>query len=120
MAKSFKDIFAQLAPGGSGQLVMQKRLRPQEPAEDGEGEDEDQPSSSDRYSGVKVKVRALWRAPNAAGLTSCLLPSRTKCWLCEWNRSLSSSNHSHSLAILACYLERILSWKMLFAWSTAL
>ena len=53
VAKNFKDIFAQLAPGGSGQLVMQKRLRPTEPSEDGE---EDAAIASERYSGVKVKV----------------------------------------------------------------
>lgn len=57
VAKNFKDIFAQLAPGGSGQLVMQKRMRQPEPSEDADEDAGGETSTtSDRYSGVKVKV----------------------------------------------------------------
>ncbi|KAK9861310.1 hypothetical protein WJX84_000307, partial [Apatococcus fuscideae] len=60
VAKSFREIFGELAPGGRGELVMQKRLRSQpEQADDMDGDDaEAQPADgmSERYSGVKVKV----------------------------------------------------------------
>lgn len=63
VAKNFREIFAELAPGGRGELVMQKRLRTDPQAEpDPEGEDEqagpsDRPDAMERYAGVKVKVR---------------------------------------------------------------
>ena len=60
VAKNFKDIFEQLAPGGAGQLVMLKRgLADVEPEadEDGDGPPAPPPSASERYKGVKVKVR---------------------------------------------------------------
>lgn len=62
MAKNFREIFAELAPGGRGELVMQKRLRPNPQAEpDSDAEDEeagpsDRQDAMDRYAGVKVKV----------------------------------------------------------------
>lgn len=56
MAKNFREIFAELAPGGKGELVMQK-APPRQAATEGE---ESQDHSYDRYSGVKVKVRLLF------------------------------------------------------------
>ena len=61
VAKNFREIFGELAPGGRGELVMQKRLRP-EPQDDVDPEDEEEAGPSDqadameRYAGVKVKV----------------------------------------------------------------
>ncbi len=61
MAKNFREIFGELAPGGQGELVMQKRLRP-EPQEDADPEEDEEAGPSDRadamerYAGVKVKV----------------------------------------------------------------
>ncbi len=61
VAKSFREIFGELAPGGQGELVMQKRLRSgPEPADDADEEaaEEAHPHGmSEKYSGVKVKVR---------------------------------------------------------------
>ncbi len=57
VAKHFREIFAELVPGGKGELVMQKRLQ-QEVAADGD-EDEDGADGghvSEKCSGVKVKV----------------------------------------------------------------
>lgn len=60
VAKSFREIFGELAPGGRGELVMQKRNRSeQQQADEMEGEElEAQPvdAMSEKYSGVKVKV----------------------------------------------------------------
>lgn len=62
VAKNFREIFSELAPGGSGQLIMQKRILPDPQAEpDSQGEEEDAGPSDkhgamDRYTGVKVKV----------------------------------------------------------------
>ena len=59
MAKHFREVFEQLAPGSKGELVMQKRLPGQRPARDAAAEDDadEQPSGfADRYSGVGVKV----------------------------------------------------------------
>lgn len=57
VAKNFREIFAELAPGGKGELVMQK-ANPPEPRADSEEAAADPSSRSyDRYSGVKVKVR---------------------------------------------------------------
>ena len=54
VAKNFREVFAELAPGGRGELVMQKsgsRL------EAGQVQDDSQPPPLyERYSGVKVKV----------------------------------------------------------------
>ncbi len=59
MAKNFREIFAELVPGGRGELVMQKRLRVEAAAEAAE-DDEDGAKGghnvSEKYSGVKVKV----------------------------------------------------------------
>lgn len=59
VAKNFKEIFEALAPGGTGQLVMLKRGLPDaEPPEDEEdGAAAAPPPASERYKGVKVKVR---------------------------------------------------------------
>ena len=67
VAKSFREIFRDLAPGGHGELVMQKRVRRNDDAgrDGGEGDgsggeerDGDGASSiSEKYAGVKVKVR---------------------------------------------------------------
>ncbi|CAL8464327.1 g3862 [Coccomyxa elongata] len=57
VAKHFREIFAELVPGGKGELVMQKRLHQEVAAE--KEEDEDGPEGghvSEKYSGVKVKV----------------------------------------------------------------
>lgn len=58
MAKNFKEIFEQLAPGGAGQLVMLKRgIADVEPDADEDGEPAaEKTSASERYKGVKVKV----------------------------------------------------------------
>jgi chromosome segregation ATPase len=63
VAKNFKEIFEALAPGGAGQLVMLKRGLPAaEPdADDGEDGERPPPSASERYKGVRVKVRAPCR-----------------------------------------------------------
>lgn len=74
VAKNFREVFRDLAPGGRGELVMQKRLRRpeaeganggaegpaagEEPAE-GDEDEEDSTGASQKYSGVKVRVRAL-------------------------------------------------------------
>ena len=63
MAKNFREIFAELAPGGKGELVMQKapdsRRAPAQVPEDDEDAD-DLPAETDSafgsYVGVKVKV----------------------------------------------------------------
>ncbi len=70
VAKNFKEIFEQLAPGGHGQLVMLKRgLADMEP-----DADDDVPaaptSASERYKGVKVKVSLtmiLYKTVSSAG-----------------------------------------------------
>ena len=61
VAKNFREIFGELAPGGRGELVMQKQLRP-DPQEDAHPEEDEEAGPSDkggameRYAGVKVKV----------------------------------------------------------------
>ena len=68
VAKSFREIFRDLAPGGHGELVMQKRVRRADPGPDGDelgngsgGEERDGDAGgagiSEKYAGVKVKVR---------------------------------------------------------------
>lgn len=68
VAKNFREIFAELAPGGKAELVMQKRLpgaAPAEAAADGagadDGDDDDEEAEgggiAEKYAGVKVKVR---------------------------------------------------------------
>mmetsp|Transcript_28839 Transcript_28839/g.68899 ORF Transcript_28839/g.68899 Transcript_28839/m.68899 type:complete len:1112 (-) Transcript_28839:128-3463(-) len=57
VAKHFREIFSELAPGGRGELVMQKRLpsdanRENEPPHSHREETE----SQEKYSGVKVRV----------------------------------------------------------------
>ncbi|KAK9828108.1 hypothetical protein WJX81_005196 [Elliptochloris bilobata] len=69
VAKYFREIFAELAPGGKGELVMQKRLPGAAAAaavtaaaggageEDNEGdEDAEGGGIAEKYAGVKVKV----------------------------------------------------------------
>jgi len=61
VAKNFRDIFGELAPGGRGELVMQKAPpKEQAPAAEGEDAEEDAVAAAqrtyDRYSGVRVKV----------------------------------------------------------------
>lgn len=71
VAKNFREVFRDLAPGGRGELVMQKRLRrPQEEGGHAGGEaaegDEDEgetPGTTEKYSGVKVRVRASHLSP---------------------------------------------------------
>jgi len=54
VAKNFREIFSELAPGGRGELVMQKRL-PGDAVEDVE-DDDGVTETHEKYSGVKVKV----------------------------------------------------------------
>ncbi|KAG2428819.1 hypothetical protein HXX76_011519 [Chlamydomonas incerta] len=58
VAKNFREVFADLVPGGAGELVM---IRAAGRAAAAEGEDDEGggmgPSGSEKYSGVKVKVR---------------------------------------------------------------
>ena len=61
VAKNFREIFGELAPGGRGELVMQKQLRPDpqqdvDPEEDEEAGPSDRAGAMERYAGVKVKV----------------------------------------------------------------
>ena len=61
MAKNFREIFGELAPGGRGELVMQKQLRPDpqqdvDPEEDEEAGPSNRAGAMERYAGVKVKV----------------------------------------------------------------
>ena len=57
VASNFRTIFTALAPGGKGELVMQKRLRS---APDGYAADVDGEAVLEKYSGVAVKVLS-WR-----------------------------------------------------------
>ena len=61
VAKNFKEIFEALAPGGTGQLVMLKRGLPDAEPDAEAGEDGERPPApaSERYKGVRVKVRVL-------------------------------------------------------------
>lgn len=54
VARSFREIFAELCPGGSGQLVMVKRGEGQ--GEEGEEEGHPRDEVLDRYSGVKARA----------------------------------------------------------------
>ncbi len=73
MAKNFREIFGELAPGGRGELVMQKRLRP-DPQDELEAEEEeeagpsDRPDAMERYAGVKVKVALAQAVTHRLGL----------------------------------------------------
>ncbi|KAF6265896.1 RecF/RecN/SMC [Scenedesmus sp. NREL 46B-D3] len=59
VAKNFREVFAELVPGGKGELVMQRRKPGEEESEEEEG---DGPAAGaahgvlERYSGVKVRV----------------------------------------------------------------
>ena len=55
VAKNFREVFADLAPGGRGELVMQKATPPETPA-DQNPDDSQPPVMHERYSGVKVKA----------------------------------------------------------------
>ena len=71
VAKSFREIFRDLAPGGRGEVVMQKRVHSNGAAVDGEdgdgsgGEEREGDAAaggiSEKYAGVKVKVRTPFR-----------------------------------------------------------
>lgn len=54
VAKNFREIFAELAPGGKGELVMQKATQKAAAADVEEADPANE--INDRYSGVKVKV----------------------------------------------------------------
>ncbi len=54
VAKNFREIFAELAPGGKGELVMQKATQKAAAADVEEADPANE--ANDRYSGVKVKV----------------------------------------------------------------
>eukprot|EP00879_Flechtneria_rotunda_P012761 GHRR01013325.1.p1 GENE.GHRR01013325.1~~GHRR01013325.1.p1 ORF type:complete len:1111 (+),score=537.85 GHRR01013325.1:324-3656(+) len=61
VAKNFREVFAELVPGGKGELVMQKRKTAGDAEADdsaGEGEDADRATGGvlEKYSGVKVRV----------------------------------------------------------------
>ncbi|GLI71470.1 hypothetical protein VaNZ11_016608 [Volvox africanus] len=58
VAKNFREVFAALVPGGSGELVMIRALGRGDAA-DGDEEDAGaaRNTTTDKYSGVKVKVR---------------------------------------------------------------
>jgi len=60
VAKNFREIFAELVPGGKGELVMQKRLGAPAAADEDENDAEGggRDGASEKYSGVKVKVGA--------------------------------------------------------------
>ena len=58
VAKNFREIFAELAPGGRGELVMVRS----HPVERQEGENaEEHAAPQERYSGVRVKVQPFTR-----------------------------------------------------------
>lgn len=109
VAKNFREIFGELAPGGRGELVMQKRLRP-EPQEDVDPEDEEEAGPSDRadamerYAGVKVKVKRpplVFRNPISltksvsllvlSQATACVIPGNS---LCQPLKQLVSSRET--------------------------
>lgn len=58
IAKNFREIFSELAPGGKGELVMQKAQRKERGADEDDpmGLAEDPNNAVDQFSGVKVKV----------------------------------------------------------------
>ena len=59
VAKNFREIFAQLAVGGKGELVMQKRLRPENDENDDDMDGERrQDQGVEKYAGVKIRVCA--------------------------------------------------------------
>ena len=70
VAKNFREIFAELAPGGKGELVMQKapdgcRAPAQVPEDDEDAEDlpAEADSAFESYIGVKVKVSSAAADP---------------------------------------------------------
>ena len=86
VAKNFREIFAELAPGGRGELVMQKapdsRRAPAQVPEDDEHADDlpaEADSAFDSYIGVKVKVSsaAVDPAMTRQQSTQCLVPAKT-------------------------------------------
>ncbi|KAF8071065.1 SMC3 [Scenedesmus sp. PABB004] len=58
VAKNFREVFAELVPGGKGELVMQRRRAGEEGGEeeDDEGAQEGAGGVLEKYSGVKVRV----------------------------------------------------------------
>ncbi len=80
VAKYFREIFAELAPGGSGDLVMVKRRREEEGADE-EGSDVEGDDGANgarqqaggmeimtQYTGVKAKVSRGWVGGKAGGI----------------------------------------------------
>lgn len=67
VAKNFREIFSELVPGGKSELVMQKRLQPEVDEERQQDDNDDEAAGdagqnvSEKYSGVKVKVRLLYK-----------------------------------------------------------
>ncbi|GIL90196.1 hypothetical protein Vretifemale_17882, partial [Volvox reticuliferus] len=59
VAKNFREVFAALVPGGMGELVMIRALLGRGAGADGDEEDAGATgnTATDKYSGVKVKVR---------------------------------------------------------------
>jgi hypothetical protein len=87
VAKNFREIFAALAAGGKGELVMQKRLSgPAAPAPaaglDAEGDAGDEQTEAggvaEKYVGVKVKVRLVPQALQSAAVRSEV--GAAACW----------------------------------------
>ena len=101
MAKNFREIFAELVPGGRGELVMQKRLRVEaaaEAAEDDEDGAEGGHNVSEKYSGVKVKVGDCCAPENCADCLVAFLccDSRIVQFVC------SSSETVQTIALCLC------------------
>ncbi|KAG2481917.1 hypothetical protein HYH03_019126 [Edaphochlamys debaryana] len=58
VAKNFREVFADLVPGGQGELVMIRAAGRNAMGAGAEGEEEEEGGGGgDKYSGVKVKVR---------------------------------------------------------------
>ena len=99
VARHFKETFSELVPGGSAELVMQKRIMEDDEEDLDMSLDENRRGSQsllDIYSGVKVKVREIWST-----CFSCRCVTVRCALVMEEKQCLSSS----SLA------DRRLSWR---------
>lgn len=68
VAKHFKDVFAELVPGGRAELVMQTSAHARHADQENINE-EAEAGRLDKYVGVKVKVRMHnWRGNHGATL----------------------------------------------------
>ena len=56
VAANFREIFAALAPGGRGELVMHRRPHSERPPEGAAPDGDEGSSVLEKYSGVGVKV----------------------------------------------------------------